>query len=163
MTLQGLTNLCKLFIVSPVCVVQMRAVKNVSCPCLKPAGNHHRGASLTAFLLPQTALRALAVGLHGLLGAKHRLSFTPKQAVRTFNEVSGNTHRPIGGTSGAWKESLAQAALERQSVRLLGEDGTGLPPLGNLCFFTHNDLKRRTYKEKERCYNGMNSVQHSLI
>lgn len=114
MTLQGLTGLCKCFIVQSVCVVQMRAVKNVSCPCLKPAGNHHRGASLTAFLLPQTALRALAVGLHGLLGAKHRLSFTPKQAVRTFNEVSGNRHRPIGGTSGAWKESLAQAALERQ-------------------------------------------------
>lgn len=162
MTLQGLTNLCKLFIVSPVCVEADKAVWYV--PCLVHHNkDFHQGADQTVFSFYTVRTPSVIKSLHGLRGIKHRLSFTPKQAVRTFNEVSGNRHRPIGGTSGAWKESLAQAALERQSVRLLGEDGTELPPLGNLCFFTHNDLKGRTYKEKERCYNGMNSVQHFLI
>ena len=116
MNIHRLTNVCKSCIITTVCVVQMRAVKNVSCPCPKTAGNHHRGTSLTAFLLPQTVLRTSEVGLHGLLGVEHRLSYTPTQAERPVNEGSQNTHRTSVGQAVHGVNRWLKAALGRAII-----------------------------------------------
>jgi hypothetical protein len=136
MTLQGLTGLCKCFIVQSVCVEADKAVWYVPC-LVRHDKDFHQGADQTVFSFYTVRTPSVIKSLHGLRGIKHRLSFTPKQAVRTFNEVSGNTHRPIGGTSGAWKESLAQAALERAIIGPLGRGWNRASTLGEpMLFYT---------------------------
>lgn len=99
-----------------VCVVQIRAVKHVSCPCLKPAGNHHQGASLTAFALIQSVLRTIAVGLHGPLGRKHRLTSSPV-ARRLDSQRGTRQHAFDKGGNSKGMEGIAGSKLRWQGIR----------------------------------------------
>jgi len=116
-----------------VCVVQIRAVKHVSCPCLKLAGNHHQGAYLTAFALIQSVLRTIAVGLHGPLGRKHRLTLSP--VARRLDSQRGTRQHAFdqGGRQQRHGRNrwLIAALAGHQEVRPVGEGGL-VPPLGGL-------------------------------
>ena len=117
-----------------VCVRADKAVRYV--PCLhesKREGLSPGYRPNSFFVLYQSVLRTIAVGLHGPLGRKHRLTLSP--VARRLDSQRGTRQHAFdqGGRQQRHGKNrwLIAALAGHQEVRPVGEGGL-VPPLGGL-------------------------------